>query len=332
VVTSLTGESVLAQVLRVLEVEGTAIRDAAKRLDAGELGRAVDLLLHCRGKLLVLGTGKSGIAARKVASTLTSTGAAAIYLHPLDALHGDIGVVMADDVAIAVSNSGEGEELVAVLTYLRRRDVPIVAIVGDMGSSVARRSDAALDASVDQEACPLNLAPTASTTVAVVLGDALAAVLMTAKGFTAEDFALNHPAGTLGKRLTLRVADLMHTGPANPAVAPQATLMDVLETITRGGLGAANVVDDAMRLVGIVTDGDVRRTVQNRGLADLEDLRVPEIMTARPIVVSPGTLAYDALRLMEDRPSQIAVLPVVGDDERCVGLLRLHDLVQAGLR
>lgn len=318
--------------VRVLHHEARAIMDASERLSAADLEAAAKILLDCSGKVVLLGTGKSGIAARKVASTLTSTGTTAIFLHPVDALHGDIGMVGADDCAIVVSSSGESDELLAAMTHLKHRRVPVVAIVGNRDSSVARDANVSLDASVDEEACPLNLAPTTSTTVAIALGDALAAILMTAKGFTAEDFAFNHPGGRLGKRLTLRVSDLMHASERNPTVGATATLMDVIEAITRGGLGAANVVDDQGKLLGIVTDGDVRRSVQQRGFSDLEHLRVADIMTPGPIVVLPGVLAYDALHLMEDRSSQIAVLPVVDRENRCLGLLRLHDIVQAGLR
>jgi arabinose-5-phosphate isomerase len=318
--------------IRVLRHEASAIADVANRLQQKDLEAAAKLLLHRTGKTVILGTGKSGIAARKIASTLTSTGTAAIFLHPVDALHGDIGMVGPDDCAVAVSNSGESEELLAVLTQLRRRNVPVVAILGNLESSVARHANVNLDASVDEEACPLNLAPTTSTTVAIALGDALAAMLMTAKGFTAEDFAFNHPAGRLGKRLTLRVSDLMHGDEENPTIRPTASVMDAIEAITRGGLGATNVVDNTGELLGVVTDGDVRRSLQQRRLAELEQLCAGDIMTARPIVVFPETLAYDALRLMEDRPSQIAVLPVVDGENRCLGLLRLHDVVRAGLR
>jgi arabinose-5-phosphate isomerase len=318
--------------VRVLHQEATAIADAAERLRAIDLEAAAEILLDCPGKVFLFGTGKSGIAARKIASTLTSTGTTAIFLHPVDALHGDIGMVSPNDCAIAVSNSGESDELVTLLFHLKHRGVPVVAIVGNLESSVGRSAAVSLDASVDEEACPLNLAPTTSTTVAIVLGDALAAMLMTAKGFTAEEFALNHPGGRIGKRLNLRVSDLMHTGERNPTVEETATLMDVIEAITRGGLGAANVVGSDGTLIGVVTDGDLRRSVQRRGFAELGDLRVADIMTASPTVVLPEVLAYDALHLMEDRPSQIAVLPVVDAENRCLGLLRLHDVVQAGLR
>ena len=324
-------EELTSLAVRVLRHEATAISEAAERLDGDQFERAAEILLDRPGKLVLLGTGKSGIAGRKIAATLTSTGTAAIFLHPVDALHGDIGMVGPDDCAIAVSNSGESEELIAVLTHLKRRGVRIVAIVGNLDSSIGRQADASVDASVDEEACPLNLAPTTSTTLAIAIGDALAAVLMTAKGFTAEDFALNHPGGRLGKRLTLRVSDLMHAGEDNPTISETANLMTVIEAITRGGLGAANVVDTADRLVGIVTDGDLRRALQQRGLAGLDLIQAADIMTTSPTVVLEESLAYDALRLMEDRPSQISVLPVVDVDRRCLGLLRLHDVVQAGL-
>ena len=317
---------------RVLRQEAAAILAAADRLEVPKLERALDALLACEGKVVLLGTGKSGIAARKIASTLTSTGTAAIFLHAIDALHGDLGIVTSADVAIAVSNSGESEELIAVLKHLRKRGVPVVAILGNLDSTIGRQVDVALDAAVDAEACPLNLAPTASTTVAIAVGDAVAAILMTAKNFTAEDFAFNHPAGRLGKRLTLLVRDLMHEGSRNPTIGGDASFLEVIEEISRGGLGAANVIDGDGRLVGIVTDGDVRRGVQRRRLADLENVVASDVMTANPTVVGPEVLAYDALRLMEDRPSQIAVLPVVDNNGRCVGLLRLHDIVQAGLR
>jgi len=323
--------ALVSQAVEVLQREAAAILASIERLSPMELERAISLLLFCSGKVVVFGAGKSGIAAHKIASTLTSTGTAAIFLHPVDALHGDIGIVTSDDVAIAVSNSGESEELIALLTNLKHRSVPIVAIVGNLESTVARQADVSIDAFVDQEACPLNLAPTASTTVAIAIGDAIAAILMTAKGFREEDFAANHPAGRLGKRLTLRVADLMHGGERNPVVHPDAASMDVIEAITSGTLGAANVVGGSGRLLGIITDGDLRRSIQAQGSRFVETVRAADMMTPNPVVVQPDTLAYDALRLMEDRPSQISVLPVVDGEARCLGLLRLHDLVRAGL-
>ena len=207
-----------SQVVDLLQLEADAIARAAHRLAPQEIERAVALLMDCRGKVILVGVGKSGIVARKIAATLMCIGTAAVYLHPSDALHGDLGIVTAGDVAMALSNSGETEELLAVLPYLERRQVPIIALVGNLHSRLARAADVVLDASVDKEACPLNLAPTASTTVALAIGDALAMTLMQQKGLTAEDFALNHPAGRLGKRLTLKVRDLMHSASANPVV------------------------------------------------------------------------------------------------------------------
>jgi arabinose-5-phosphate isomerase len=230
-----------------------------------------------------------------------------------------------------LSNSGETDEIVATLPYLKQRKVPIVAIVGNLNSTLAERADAVLDASVDQEACPLNLAPTTSTTVALAIGDALAMALMKAKGLTLDDFASNHPAGQLGKRLTLKVADLMHAGNKNPTIPTGSGWVDVVRAISNGGLGAVNVVDDAGHLTGIITDGDLRRAIQRLSHADLETLTGDEIMTTSPVVAVPDLLAYDALRLMEERRSQISVLPVVEDDGICVGLIRLHDIVRSGL-
>ena len=262
---------------------------------------------------------------------MTSTGTAALHLHPSDALHGGLGIVSEDDVVIVLSNSGETDEIVAMLPYLKHRRVPIIGIVGNLNSTVARRCDAVLDASVDQEACPLNLAPTTSTTVALALGDALAMSLMKLKGLTLDDFAVNHPAGRLGKRLTLKVEDLMHSGASNPTIHTEATWMAVVQSISNGGLGAVNVIDDTGQLVGIITDGDLRRAIQRRDHAALENLKCEEIMTRDPVIVSATTLAYDALRLMEERSSQISVLPVVDESRACVGLIRLHDIVRSGL-
>src|SRR5258708_39634697 len=200
------------------------------------------ILSACRGKIVLLGVGKSGIIAQKIAATMTSSGTAAVYLHPSDALHGGLGIVTSDDVVIMLSNSGETDELLELLPYLKRREVPLVAIVGNLKSTIAQRADAVIDASVDQEACPLNLAPTASTTVALAIGDALAMALMRAKGLTEDDFAHNHPAGQLGKRLTLRVTDLMHGGTQNPTIAGDAAWMEIITTITHYGLGAVNVI------------------------------------------------------------------------------------------
>ena len=321
----------VSRVVEVLRIAADALTTSTERLEPKQLERAIHLLANCRGKVVVAGVGKSGLVARKIASTLTSTGTAAVYLHPADALHGDLGIVTSMDVVVALSNSGETDELVAMLPHLKHRNVPIIAIVGGIKSTLARNADAVLDASVKQEACPLNLAPTTSTLVALAIGDALAATLIQVKGITSEDFALNHPAGRMGKRLTLKVSDLMHGGPDNPTVSPDASWIVIAGKISKGGLGAVNVIDDAGRLAGIITDGDLRRSLEKVKAVNLEQLTANQIMTKDPVVVSPDLLAYDALQLMENRPSQIAVLPVVDEDRTCLGLIRIHDIVRSGL-
>ncbi len=319
------------QVVCLLNMEAGAITETAARLDAREVERAIELLAACRGKVVVIGVGKSGQIAQKIAATLTSTGTFGVFLHPSDALHGGVGIVTGDDVLLILSNSGETAEIVELLPHLQHRGAPLIAIVGNLSSTLARRADVMLDASVEQEACPLGLAPTTSTTVALAVGDALAMTLMQVKQLTPEDFALNHPGGRLGKRLTLKVSDLMHGGAENPTVKAEATLLEVVQAISRGGLGAVNVVDARGHLTGVITDGDVRRSLQKVKTADLDKLRGGEMMTPNPVVVSPDMLAHAALRLMEDRPSQISVLPVVEEDGRCAGLLRVHDIIRSGL-
>ena len=319
------------QVVALLRMESEAVARAATRVGREEVERAVALLASCRGKVVVVGVGKSGHIAQKVAATLTSTGTPAVFLHPSDALHGGIGLVNGDDIALVFSNGGETAEVLELLPYLQHRRAPVIAVVGNLSSSLARRADVVLDASVEQEACPLNLAPTTSTTVALAIGDALAMTLMGVKRLTPEDFALNHPGGRIGKRLTLKVSDLMHGGEQNPTVSASATLIEAVRAISRGGLGAVSVVDASGRLEGVITDGDVRRALQRVELEDLAALTCDGLMTRRPIVAAPDMLAHAALQLMENRPSQIAVLPVVEPDGRCVGLLRLHDIVRSGL-
>lgn len=321
----------LADIQQMLRIESDAIAQTATRLEPAQVERVVELLATCKGKAVILGVGKSGIIGQKIAATMTSAGTAALYLHPSDALHGGLGIVQTDDVVIVLSNSGETDEIVAMLPYLKNRGVPIVAIVGKLNSTLARRADAVLDASVDKEACPLNLAPTTSTTVALAIGDALAMTVMKVKGLTSEDFAVNHPAGRLGKRLTLRVADLMHRDGENPTIASGSSWVEVVRAISKGGLGAVCVVDEAGRLAGIITDGDLRRAIEQTGHDSLAGLMGDDFMTRKPVVATPELLAFDALRLMEDRPSQISVLPVVDGDQMCVGLIRVHDIVRSGL-
>jgi len=321
------------QVVELLRAESDAIATAAARLQPDQLERALSILTNCKGKVILLGVGKSGIIAQKIAATMTSVGTAAIHLHPSDALHGGLGIVSPDDAVVMLSNSGQTAELVELLPYFKRRNVLLIAIVGNTNATIAQRADAVLDASVDREACPLNLAPTASTTVALAIGDALAMTLMRSKGLTEDDFASNHPAGQLGKRLTLRVVDLAHTGTANPTIEVNASWMDVVTTITHFGLGAVNVIDDQGKLAGIITDGDLRRSLQKIAPREIgfANITCDDLMTRNPVVAHPEMLAFDALRLMEERPSQINVLPVVDDEGLCTGLIRLHDIVRSGL-
>jgi arabinose-5-phosphate isomerase len=327
----MTDKQYFPDIQAFLRLESEAIAQTATRLKPEELERVVRLLAGCKGKIVILGVGKSGIIAQKIAATMTSTGTGALHLHPSDALHGGIGIISSDDVVMILSNSGETDEIIAMLPYLKRRQVPIIALVGNTNSTLAHRADAVIDGSVDQEACPLNLAPTTSTTVALALGDALALTLMQVKGLTTDDFAINHPGGQLGKRLTLTVADLMHSGRDNPTIGSGALWVDIVKGISAGGLGAVNVVDESGRLAGIITDGDLRRAIERLDHDALAHLRGEELMTRNPIVATPELLAYNALQLMEDRPSQISVLPVVDGDQVCVGLIRLHDIVRSGL-
>src|SRR5688500_4642923 len=243
------------QVVEMMRMAAAAVACTAGRLEPAEVERAVSLLASCRGKVVTVGVGKSGHIAQKAAATLTSTGTPAVFLHPSDALHGGMGLVGAGDVCVFVSNSGETAELLELLPYMQHRGAPVLAVLGNTASALARRADVVLDASVEQEACPLNLAPTTSTTVALAVCDALAMALMSVKGLTPEDFALNHPGGRLGKRLTLKVSDLMRGGDESPSVGAGATLLEVVQAITRGGLGAVCVLGEGGRLEGIVTDG-----------------------------------------------------------------------------
>ena len=316
------------RVREILEIEAAAIHRAAENLNADDVNRVVELLLSCKGKVVVTGVGKSGVIAQKIAQTLTSTGTAAVFVHPSDALHGGFGVLSGDDIVIALSNSGETDELLAIMPSIRLRACKVISIIGNTDSRLGSQSEVTLDASVEKEACPLNLAPTASTTVALAIGDALAMTLMEAKGLTADQFAINHPAGQLGKRLTLCVRDLMHE---SPNVAAEAGWLDVVHAISRHALGAVNVTGGDSRLLGVITDGDLRRTIETTAPEEFGELRASIMMTASPITTTPETLAYEALRLMEDRSSQIAVLPVVDSEGGAVGLLRLHDVVRSGL-
>jgi arabinose-5-phosphate isomerase len=316
------------KIVELLKLEAAAIERAASRLDHQTVDKAITIISQDGGKVVVIGVGKSGVIAQKIAQTMASTGTMAIFVHPSDALHGSLGMIADGDVVIALSNSGETEEIVALLPAIAHRRARLIAIVGNIDSTLARKADVVIDASVDMEACPLNLAPTASTTVALAIGDALAMALMETRGLTAEDFAANHPAGRLGKRLTLTVGDLMHE---SPNVRADASWLDVVRAISKYALGAVNVVDEKGGLIGIVTDGDLRRTIERTSPEEFSDLAASDMMTSGPVTATSKMLAYDALQLMENRPSQISVLPVTDGDGQCVGLLRLHDIVRSGL-
>lgn len=316
------------KVIEVLRLEADAVNLTASRLTQESVNRALKILESAEGKVVVTGVGKSGVIAQKMAQTLTSTGTSAVYVHASDALHGGLGLIQTGDVVIAFSNSGETDELLIILPALKQRGASIIAIAGNINSTLAREADVVLDASVDREACALNLAPTTSTTVALAIADAIAMALMDAKQLTPEGFAVNHPAGRLGRRLTLRVSDLMHP---SPEVTSSAGWLAVVKAISNHSLGAVNVVNETSRLIGIVTDGDLRRTIERTPPETLSSLTAESMMTRSPTSTTPETLAYDALKLMELRPSQISVLPVVDADGICVGLLRVHDIVRSGL-
>lgn len=316
------------KVADLLRIEADAIARAADRLDAVAVVKALEILANCAGTVIVSGVGKSGVIAQKIAQTMTSTGTVAIFVHPSDALHGSLGSIRQGDVFIALSNSGETEDLLSLFPTLKIRQIPLISITGNLDSSMGVQSDVALDASVDREACPLNLAPTTSTTVALAIGDALAMALMEAKGLTPEDFASNHPAGRLGKRLTVRVESLMHP---SPHVGPSAGWLEVIKGISTASLGAVNVIKSDGKLLGIITDGDLRRTIEKTPPELFGRLTAEQMMTASPVTATADMLAYDSLRLMEDRDSQISVLPVLDDNGKCVGLLRLHDIVRSGV-
>jgi arabinose-5-phosphate isomerase len=310
---------------QVIEIEAGGIAQLAEHVDASFF-RACALMLDCRGRVVVSGMGKSGHIGRKIAATLASTGTPAFFVHPGEASHGDLGMITDKDVVLALSNSGETDELLTILPVIRRQGIPLIGMSGNPRSSLARLADVHVDVSVPAEACPLNLAPTTSTTAALVMGDALAIALLEARGFTAEDFARSHPAGSLGRKLLLRISDVMHVGEQMPTVAASASLSDALVEMTRKGLGMTAVVDDQRRLLGVFTDGDLRRTLDDDQI-DLRATPVQTLMNARPKTIQPDKLAVEAARLMED--FKIHALLVVDDAGTLLGALNIHDLLRA---
>ena len=313
--------------LAVLKTEAEAITTLAERLDQ-RFYDACDLMLGCEGRVVVTGIGKSGHIGNKIASTLASTGTPAFFMHPGEASHGDLGMITKHDLVIALSNSGETSEITILLPLLRRLGIPLIALTGNPDSILARKSDINLDVSVAREAGPLGLAPTSSTTAALAMGDALAVAVLDVRGFTEEDFALSHPGGNLGRRLLLKVSDIMHTGTATPLVDTETTLSDTLIEMTAKGLGMAGVIDAKSRqLVGIYTDGDLRRTFEK--MPDINSALVSEFMTPDCVTIDQESIAGEALKLMHDK--KINALMVVDDNLQVQGALNMHDLLRAGV-
>lgn len=321
-------QTLIATARRVVAIEAAAAAALESRID-GAFTEAARAMLACTGRVVVTGMGKSGHIAGKLAATLASTGTPAFFVHPGEASHGDLGMITASDVVIALSYSGETGELLTILPLIKRLGVPLIAMTGNPESTLGRRADVHLDVSVTLEACPLELAPTSSTTAALVMGDALAIALLEAREFTAEDFARSHPGGTLGRRLLLTVADVMHTGDALPQVRDTATLRDALLEMTAKGLGMTGVVDAEGRLAGLFTDGDLRRTLDHD--IDLKTAGIADYMTKGPKTVGADMLAAEAVRMLETHRIGGGALMVVDDDRRPIGALNMQDLLRAGV-
>ncbi|MCH7881371.1 MAG: KpsF/GutQ family sugar-phosphate isomerase [Proteobacteria bacterium] len=313
--------------LAVLKTESEAIAALTQRLDQN-FHRACELILGCEGRIVVTGMGKSGHIGNKIAATLASTGTPAFFMHPAEASHGDLGMITSEDLLIALSNSGETSEVTLLLPLLKRLSIPLIALTGKTQSTIARAADINLDVSVSKEACPLGLAPTSSTTASLAMGDALAVAVLQARGFTEEDFALSHPGGNLGRRLLLRVSDIMHTGEAIPLVNPEYSLKQTLMEMTNKSLGMAGVIDpETSKLVGIYTDGDLRRTFEK--MPNIETALVKDFMTANCVTIDADRIATEALNLMHDK--KINALLVVDENNLVQGALNMHDLLRAGV-
>ena len=309
---------------QVLRIEAEAVLALVDRIDDAFL-HALSLILNCHGRVIVCGIGKSGHIGRKIASTLASTGTPAFFVHPAEASHGDLGMITAQDVVITISNSGESMEVLNIVPSIKRQGAKLIAITGKPESTLARDADAHLDAAVAQEACPLNLAPTASTTAVLALGDALAVALLDARGFGAEDFARSHPGGALGRRLLIRMHDVMRTGDAVPIVGPDTSIAEAAREISRCGIGMTVVITPEQQVIGVFTDGDLRRAIV--GKRDLSALTVSDVMTHNPRLITSEKLTAEAVEMMEK--FKINQIPVVDQNGRLIGALNMHDLFQA---
>ena len=321
---TLHAPSILQLARDTLDIESAALQDLKSRLDE-RFVQAVNMMLNVRGRVVVTGMGKSGHIGRKIAATLASTGTPAMFVHPAEASHGDLGMIKLVDVVLGISNSGESDELVAILPVLKRQGVPLIAMTGGLNSSLARHADVVLDSSVAKEACPLNLAPTASTTAQLALGDALAVALLDARGFKPEDFARSHPGGSLGRKLLTHVSDVMRAGDAVPQVAPEASFPDLMREMSHKGLGASAVVDARGQVLGIFTDGDLRRLIEKG--QDLRALKAGDVMHARPRTIRQDALAVEAAEMMEAH--RITSILVVDASGRLCGALNSNDLMRA---
>ncbi len=322
-------DTMLEQARQVLRLEAEAVLEQVERIDE-HFKAAVEMIIACPGRTVITGMGKSGIIGRKMAATLASTGTPSFYLHPAEGIHGDLGMVTEGDVVIALSNSGETGEVLHILPSLRRIGAKLIAMVGNPNSTLAKNSDIVLNVGVSREACPLGLAPTSSTTAALAFGDALALALLSKRKFTASQFAVFHPGGSLGRRLLLTVEDIMHSGDENPLVKADLSVQEALFVITDKGLGAVSVVDGEGKMLGVLTDGDIRRGL-SKGV-DFLKRPVTELMTASPKTITKDKLAAQALHIMEsNRPKPITVLPVVDAENHVIGLLHMTDLVRQGV-
>ncbi|MBX3709202.1 MAG: KpsF/GutQ family sugar-phosphate isomerase [Gammaproteobacteria bacterium] len=310
----------------VIEIEAQMINNLSNRIDQNFV-KACQYLLHCEGRIIVIGVGKSGHISKKIAATFASTGSPAFFIHPSEAKHGDMGMMTKKDVIIALSNSGESEEIISILPFIKRLDVPLISLTGKPCSTLAKAATINIDVSVEKEACPLGLAPTSSTTAALVMGDALAMALLDNRGFTEKDFALSHPGGTLGRRLLLLVDEIMHQNDAVPIVPSHASLKEALVVMTQKKLGMTTIVNNAGELIGVFTDGDVRRALDKE--VDVHKIRVQHIMSKNPKTIKCGILAAEALNMMET--FKITSLVVVDDENKPAGIIHIHDILRAGV-